>query len=326
MRLMLQILDTATSQVFLPVAGGDLGRIAKQVEAPTAGVVWIDAVDPSQAELDQLVAAFGWAQQIAESVDADENRQRAVRVGDSMLVVVRPPLGDGEVAIVVHGALAVTVRYLWDRALDDAVLELRGWPDLTNAHSIAVACVVLARIIEAYEDASDELEDRLVQQESSILASSRGGDPMPALRETAALRGAVGDVRRRSNRLRELLGVLVRQELLDRRHGEAVDLDLRDIYDHLIRVHDDLDAYSDRLIALQESRLSIVAYRQNDITKRISGWAAVLLIPTITTGWFGQNFQSLALIHTSFGPWIALGGTAVVMAAAATFLRRAGWL
>ena len=120
--------------------------------------------------------------------------------------------------------------------------------------------------------------------------------------------------------------MVIRQELVDRRHGEAVDLELRDVYDHLLRVHDDLDAYGERLIALQDSRLSLVAYKQNDITKKISGWGAVLLVPTITTGWYGQNFQHLWLLDSRWGGFFSAGVALAGMVALAAVLRKADWL
>ena len=305
----------------VPIGAADLPTVV----AADAPVVWIDAADPTRAELEALAAAFSWPAHVVDMLDEHEARQRFLPMGDWSLIAAVSPTGDGVGMIAVRQRHAVTLRWAWDVDLSGSAREVLQWPDPHAGGMIAV-CVLLGHLVENYEDASGDLEDRLVDQEATALEPPKGGDPLPSLRETAALRGAVGDLRRRSNRLREVLGAVIRQELVDRTHGEAVDLDLRDIYDHLLRVHDDLDAYSDRLIALQDARLSLVSYKQNDIVRKISGWGAVLLIPTITTSWYGQNFAHLWLLDSPWGPVVNVAVTLVAMGGAVALLRRADWL
>ncbi|MGA0121642.1 MAG: magnesium transporter CorA family protein [Gaiellales bacterium] len=320
---MLQRLDLGASPaVMAPLAEADLAAVL----GGTAPLAWLDCADPSDAELAALGRAAGWSDALTAAVHRPEGRQRFVRLGDWAVVQVGAPRGDGTGCMVLSGTTAITVRYDWPVDFAEAAAEVQGWVDLPQAGAMAVACVLLSRIVEVYEDAAGDLEDRLVDQESGVLEASQDRDPLPALRETATLRTHVGDLRRRANRLREVIGMAIRQELVDRRHGEAVDLELRDVYDHLLRVHDDLDAYGERLIALQDSRLSLVAYRQNDITKKISGWGAVLLVPTITTGWYGQNFQHLWLLDSYWGGFFAAAVALVGMVSLALVLRKADWL
>lgn len=289
-------------------------------------LTWIDCGDPTDAELAAVAAACAWPETLVDAVHRPEGRQRFLRLGDWAVVQVGAPRGDGTGCMVLSGSTAVTVRYDWDVEFSEATAEVKGWTGLRDAGAMAIACILLSRLVEVYEDRAGELEDRLVEQEATALEDSGGRDPLPALRETAELRGQVGDLRRRANRLREVIGMVIRQELVDRRHGEAVDLELRDVYDHLLRVHDDLDAYGERLIALQDSRLSLVAYRQNDITKKISGWGAVLLVPAITTGWYGQNFRHLWLLDSPWGGFFSAGVALVGMVTLALVLRKADWL
>ena len=91
---------------------------------------------------------------------------------------------------------------------------------------------------------------------------------------------SIAEVRRSCGQLREVVGVFVRRELLDTVHTAELDLELRDVLDHAIRAHEDLDMLHDRMCALADTRLAMVAYRQNEITKKLSAWAAVLLVPT----------------------------------------------
>ena len=312
-------------------AGSQAGLVPFEVEDlqgivdASASVIWVDASDPTAEELQALVAAFGWPEHVLDALEDSEARQRFLQMGEWSAIATVSPVGDGTGMIAISGTRAVTLRRNWGVDLADTARDVMHWPD-PQAGGMIVACVLLGHLVEAYEDACGDLEERLVEQEMTALEAMSADDLIPTLREAVKLRGAVGDLRRRSNRLREVMGAVIRQELLKRAHGDAVDLDLRDIYDHLLRVHDDLDSFSDRLIALQDARLSLVAFKQNDIVRKISGWGAVLLIPTITTGWFGQNFFNLPFINDPSGVYISLGFTIGAMSLVVFGLRRAHWL
>jgi magnesium transporter len=70
----------------------------------------------------------------------------------------------------------------------------------------------------------------------------------------------------------------------------------------------------------------MVAYRQNEITKQLSAWAAVLLVPTIITGWFGQNFRHMIGLQWQYGDLFALGLIVAAMIGMYFVMRRAKWL
>ena len=150
----------------------------------------------------------------------------------------------------------------------------------------------------------DRLEELVERQEADALAGD--GDPAPALRRNAGARTIIAEVRRSCGQLREVVGVFVRRELLDTVHTAELDLELRDVLDHVIRSHEDLDTLHDRMSALADTRLAMVAYRQNEITKKLSAWAAVLLVPTIVTGWFGMNFHHMVGLANRYGEVYAL--------------------
>jgi magnesium transporter len=183
---------------------------------------------------------------------------------------------------------------------------------------------ILAAVADAYEQSIDDLEALVVSQEAGALDAD--GDPRPALRKAALARTAIAEVRRSCGQLREVTGAFVRRELLNTVHTPELDLELRDVLDHVIRAHDDLDMLHDRMSSLADTRLSMVAYRQNEITKQLSAWAAVLLVPTIITGWFGQNFRHMVGLDWRYGEVYALVLVLGGMTAMWFTMRRAKWL
>ncbi len=136
---------------------------------------------------------------------------------------------------------------------------------------MAVVTALFDRIVDQYEEYADRLGEKVEEQDRQLL------DPTPpirwtSLRRTAEVRHAVLRLRRATGQLRELVGVLVRHELVAPGHTDSLDLELRDVYDHVVRAHDDLDILYERLASLADTRLAITAYRQNEITKKLSAW------------------------------------------------------
>jgi magnesium transporter len=71
---------------------------------------------------------------------------------------------------------------------------------------------------------------------------------------------------------------------------------------------------------------TMVGIQQNDQTKKISAWAAIVIVPTLIAGIYGMNFDYIPELDWRFGYLFALS----LMALAALFLyfrfKRSGWL
>jgi magnesium transporter len=63
----------------------------------------------------------------------------------------------------------------------------------------------------------------------------------------------------------------------------------QDVYDHILRVTEASDALRDLVTAIVETNFSLRDYRQNLIVKKVSGWAAIIAVPAMITGYFGMN-------------------------------------
>jgi magnesium transporter len=74
-----------------------------------------------------------------------------------------------------------------------------------------------------------------------------------------------------------------------------------------------------------ETNLSLQDARLNTVMKKLTGWAAIIAVPTAVTGWFGQN-----VAYPGFGQRSGLVASTVVITtfAAALYVtfRRRNWL
>ncbi len=76
---------------------------------------------------------------------------------------------------------------------------------------------------------------------------------------------------------------------------------LQDVSDHLTRVNSLVAEYRDALAQILNVNATLVAQRQNDDMKKISGWAAILFAPTLIAAIYGMNFDTMPELHWTLG-------------------------
>jgi magnesium transporter len=103
---------------------------------------------------------------------------------------------------------------------------------------------------------------------------------------------------------------------------------LRDLYDHVIRISDEIDSYRDLLDNAMDAYLSMVSNRLNEVMKQLTIIATVFLPLSFLTGFFGQNFSWLVSHLGGLPAFLILGiGTeALAVAGLYTLFRRRSWL
>jgi magnesium transporter len=99
----------------------------------------------------------------------------------------------------------------------------------------------------------------------------------------------------------------------------------QDLYDHLVRVIDQLDVYRDLLAAVLDTRLTVASNSLNAIMKRLTALTVVLMVPTLIAGIYGMNFDHMPELSWPLGYPMALALMALAIAVAVTFFRRRGW-
>jgi magnesium transporter len=108
---------------------------------------------------------------------------------------------------------------------------------------------------------------------------------------------------------RDVLAMLVKRG--DPRISDRTALYFRDVYDHLVRINESIEANRDLLGNALEAYLSAVSQRTNEIMKSLAILSAIFLPLTFVTGFFGQNFAHLpfdsdALMYFMYASMIGL--------------------
>jgi magnesium transporter len=100
----------------------------------------------------------------------------------------------------------------------------------------------------------------------------------------------------------------------------------RDVYDHVIRINESVDNLRELLTSALEANLSLVSIRQNEVMKRLAGWAAIFGAVTLMAGVWGMNFENMPELHARWGYPFALGTMALAAGGLYAWLKHSGWL
>jgi magnesium transporter len=179
----------------------------------------------------------------------------------------------------------ITVRTN-DQFSMDAVLQSWDRSSELAAHGVSFLLYgLLDVVIDQYFDverAFDEYYDEM----SESLFDERPLDPAEQ-RDWFHMRRALVKFNRIVAGMREAVSALLRRE-----HA-VVPEDLypyyQDVYDHILRVSESSDSLRDLVATIVETNLSLREFRQNQIVKKVSGWAAVIAAPAAITGFYGMN-------------------------------------
>ena len=307
--------------------GCDPARAAELLGDPDVRL-WVDARDPDEGELELLRKQFGLHPLSIE--DAVHWKQRSkVEIFERYFAVVVHALDlddddelvDREIHLFVGDRFFITVRGRPVFDLAPVRKRVQRSPELMTAGGAFVLYALLDEVVDGYlsvverlEDLSDDVEDRVFQDDDG---------ESTAQQEIFRLKRRVVAFRRLVVPLREVVDLVQEQPGFV---GPVLAPYYRDVLDHVMRTIEFVDNIRDLLSTALSAQLAQVSNRLNVVMKKLSSWAAIVLVPTLIAGIYGMNFRHMPELTWQLGYPLALG----MMLAAALLLYRGfkkrGWL
>jgi magnesium transporter len=140
------------------------------------------------------------------------------------------------------------------------------------------------RLMANYMPAVEKIDDAIDQIESQVFSR-----PSPnTLERLLAIKRVLLAMRRIIIPQREVLNKLARDDypVIDRKDRVF----FRDIYDHLVRLHDLNESLRDLVGGVLDTYLSVVNNRMNEVMKTLTVITTIFMPLTFVTGFFGMNF------------------------------------
>jgi magnesium transporter len=189
-----------------------------------------------------------------------------------------------------------------------------------------IAYLLIDDVAESYLDLVDDLQDEIDELEDTIESW-----PGPRIRERlSALRHDMLHIRRTLAPTRDAVRRVVDNRIELEGDTELftrdVELHFADAYDKLLRASEALELCRDLVAGARDYYQSMVAQDQNEVVKRLTAIASVLLVPTFIVGLYGQNFHDTPEFGWSFGYWWSWSLIIVSTIAQLVYFRRKRWL
>ncbi len=276
----------------LVAEGFPVAEISDRIADPDA-IVWLDLAAADQADLMVLSEEFSLDPLAIEDAVAKRERPKLDRYADHLFLnlyatylTADGDLMTSEIAAFITPRALITVRKDEHFDVDELLAVWDASPDLARSgvgfllHGL-LDLVVDSHfsVVQALDDALEELEDHLFEVDDA--------DGYDVPRRSFELRKSLVRVRRVVLPMREVVNALMRRNLsvVD----DAMAPAYQDVYDHVLRATEWTEGLRDFVTTILETHLTIQSNRLNETMKKLTGWAAIIAVPTAVTGFFGQN-------------------------------------
>jgi magnesium transporter len=288
---------------------------------------WLDISDPQSDELDLAAKELELHPLAMEDARNRHQRPKVDEYDDHYFIVVyglEEPSPDvieqRELSIFVKHNAIVTVH---DGPLAALQTVERRFREGKLATTGLLLHAILDTIVDSYFDILDGLGDRVELLETMVIDGDMRNSNT-AIRELFHLKRDLLAIRKVIAPERDVAATLVRGDIRELRE-EGRRAYFQDLYDHIVRVTDEIDTFRDLVSNVVDAHLASVSNRLNEVMKVLTAVATVLLILGVVTGFFGQNWT---FINYS-DPTLFAGAMIFMVAAAAGaawYFKRKGWL
>ena len=258
---------------------------------------WVGLYEPSEPLLEHIQEAFGLHELAIEDAHRAHQRPKLEVYDNSLFVVLRTArlceegeqrIEFGETHVFVGPRYVVSVRHGSMKSHIGVRSRCEASPQQLAKGEGFVLHALMDFIVDQYFPILDALQAELDELEDQIFSGTFVRGVTERLyhlrRDLLALKQAVTP----------LIDVSAR---LSRSTSELIPPDTRpyfqDVHDHVVRIADLIDNLEQLSQIALEAKFALISVAQNDDTKRLAAWAAIIAVPTMIAGLYGMNFDTM---------------------------------
>ena len=176
-------------------------------------------------------------------------------------------------------------------------------------------------VVDRYFPVEDALDVELEELEARIFA---GTSPRANLEALYGLKRKLTVLDHAIDPLIEAIGKLVGGRVPQICQGTQEYF--RDVVDHLERLSHNVDTFRETVTTAMTVNLAMITLSENEVTKRLAAYAALVAVPTMIAGIYGMNFKHMPELEWEIGYPLAVATMVAIDAYLFTRFRKAGWL
>jgi len=261
-------------------------------------LVWCDIYDPDHAILKDLAQELSLNSWAVEDAIAEAERTKAVVYRTHTFFTVygvstKEPADETQSMLDIHrisgfvlprGLITVRLSPHFDiDAVSQRFDELGG-------QEYGVGSLVhglLDVVVDGHFEAVQKLDEGIETLEDDLFENNM---QKGLQRKTFRLRKDLVQLRRVVLPMREVVNS-IQHRRLDAKTAPELDPLYSDLYDHVLRVSEWTESLRDMVTTVFETNLSLQDAHLNTVMKKLTGWAAIIAVPTAITGFYGQNVE-----------------------------------
>jgi len=301
--------------------------VAEKCVVGDGDFVWLGLYEPTVEELQDVGRRFGLHELALEDAYRAHQRPKLEDYDDSYFIVLRPARYDdereevefGEIMLFVSSTHVIAVRHGAASELTGVRRQLESHPELLEFGPASAVWAIVDKVVDDYQPVVDGIDTDITEVENEIFQHRSDSTQRIYFlkREVIEFHNAVSPL-------------LLPLEALERGAFPNMDEQLRryfrDIADHARRVDEQVRAQRELLTSILEANLALLGVKQNEVVRSISGWAAIIAVPTFLASIWGMNFTHMPELDEPWGYWVALAMMAIAVIVLYRFFKRINWL
>ena len=289
--------------------------------------VWVALKDTTAEELMEMQTQFGLHELAVEDASHGHQRPKLEEYGDSLFAVVHTveaageELNVGELSIFAGSNYLLSVRNRTEQGFTNVRHRAEREPHLLKLGSGFVLYALIDAVVDRYFPVLESLEEELERQEERMFAGTPSRENIESL---YALKQKLTTLKHAAGPLQETTGKLYGGRVPEICAGTQDYF--RDVYDHLLRINQSIDSLRDMVTTAISVNLSLITIQENETTKRLAAYAALVAVPTMIGGVYGMNFEYIPELKWVWGYPVSLALMVGIDGYLFYRLRKAKWL
>lgn len=293
--------------------------------------VWVALKDPDAGEMAAMKKEFGLHALAIEDVMNGNQRPKIEEYGDTLFAVFHTieideegEIVTGQVNVFAGPNFVLSVRHRSQQGFTDVRARCEREPELLKEGAGFVLYALMDSVVDRYSPVLEKLASEIEDLEDRIFEKHTLAQSRAIIEDLYSLKRRLVILEHHVTPLVDAVGKLVGGRIPQICLG--MQAYYRDVYDHLVRVSNMVDARREMIVTAIQVNLGMISLAENEVTKRLGSFAALFAVPTMIAGIYGMNFANIPELHFKYGYQVCLAVMAIIDIVLFVLFRRGGWL
>ncbi|MDQ7918310.1 magnesium/cobalt transporter CorA [Mesonia sp. MT50] len=293
-------------------------------------VTWVNVNGlNATTEIEQLGKYYGLHPLILEDIVNTQQRPKIDEYDKYIFIVLKMLYytEDGEL-VKEHISMVLGNKYILTfqeadgdvfDALRDRIKNSKG--RIRNSGADYLAYAILDAIIDNYFVIIETMGDKIESLEDSLFLENPDENITQDIQE---LKREIIRIRRAIYPLREVINRLEKGEhpLIHEKTNHY----LRDLYDHIIQVSENIEVYREMTWGLMDMYMTTISNKMNEVMKVLTIMASIFIPLTFIAGVYGMNFDYMPELHFKYAYFYVWGVMLILFVMMLWYFKRKKWL